>query len=411
MRIHFARHAAYAFILIALLLLIPSQSNFVFSQTITPFNITNNFGKLAENDHNFTWATGPSSAPGIIQYSPKDNFVSFEKSKTFSATAKCYQDKNDSATVTVNKVELNNLTPGIEYVYRVGSPGNFSSQGIFRTAPNDGSGFTFLHITDTQGASLRDYTLWKNTLNKALAKFPSARFLVHTGDMVDDGQYSNQWNMFEGSVSTELLNLAIEPTVGNHEVLNENKTNTNARNFVDNFDLPISLNSGAPAGTVYSFDYGNAHFAVLNTECAASNLKIEAEWLKSDMLASKKQWKIVALHRGPYGATYDSATTRGILCPVFDTTGVDLILQGHDHNYVRSTMKGGIKVPLGKGPLYITSNSGGVKFYPLKPRSWQSVDLQPMTQMFTALNISNNKMYIKAYDIKYNLVDSVTLQK
>src|SRR5660397_196392 len=183
----------------------------------------------------------------------------------------------------------------------------------------------------------------------------------------------------------ELMNFPIVPTLGNHDVMNSNNTNTNAKNFTDSFNLPKEINTGAPSGTVYSFDYGNTHIAVMNTECGTMNLKEQADWLRRDMAGSTKLWKIVALHRGPYGATYDESIIRNAWAPVFYELGIDLVLQGHDHNYVRSyMMKSGAEVKNGIGTLYITGNTGGVKFYPLRWRIWQKVDLQPRTQMYIA---------------------------
>lgn len=74
----------------------------------------------------------------------------------------------------------------------------------------------------------------------------------------------------------------------------------------------------------------------MNTESSGNDFIRESDWLKADMEKSDKPWKIVALHRGPYGATYDSAEVRDALTPAFDEAGIDLVLQGHDHNYVRT---------------------------------------------------------------------------
>lgn len=399
-------------VLFMIFTLINGVSESTFAQTAQPQNITNSFGKEAETEHNFTWVTSSDIKESVIEYCIKDEFAGFDKNNIKIATAAGYEATTDLDKREIHKVELVDLKPGTDYVYRVGTLGNYSPQGIFRTAGNEPSGFTFLNITDTQGSTARDYAVWKNTLDKALAKFPQVRFLIHTGDMVDDGQKISQWDLFMGAVTNELIKLPIAPAVGNHEVLNKNKTNSDAKNFTDSFDNPKEGNTGAPSGTVYSFDYGNTHIAVMNTECDSINLKKQADWLRRDMAGSAKLWKIVALHRGPYGATYDSTAIRNAWTPVFDELGIDLVLQGHDHNYVRSySMKNGAEAKNGKGTLYITGNSGGVKFYPLKPRSWQKVDLQPKTQMYIAVTVNNNRMLIQAYDVNNTLRDSITLDK
>ena len=390
-----------------------------FALSIQPQSVTSTFGRDAETAHNFTWVTSPDIKVGVIEFCEKAEFKGFDRNPIQSKEATSVVTKTDSDIRMIHKVELSNLKSGTQYVYRVGTDGSYSEQGEFWTAGNESletgnpsSGFTFINITDTQGTTARDYALWKNTLDKALDQFPQARFLIHTGDMVDDGQKISQWNLFLGAAANELLNLTIAPAPGNHDVLNKNTTNANAKNFTDSFNLPKELNAGVPLGTAYSFDYGNTHIAVMNTECDSTNLKKQADWLKLDMSGSTKLWKIVALHRGPYGATYDSVAIRKALTPVFDELGIDLVLQGHDHNYVRSfSMKNESKVPDGTATLYITGNSGGVKFYPLKPRSWQQVNLQPNTQMYIAVTVANNRMLIQAYDVNNLLRDTTTLEK
>jgi predicted ester cyclase len=301
----------------------------------------------------------------------------------------------------------------MEYVFRVGNgTDSFSSQGAFKTAEQDLNRFTFINITDTQGVTARDYAKWKDILDKALIKFPDARFLLHSGDMVDEGHKIAQWDLFAGAVKDEFMKLPIMPAVGNHEAFNKNGTNPDVKNFTNSFNLPLEQDTGAPSGTVYSFDYGNVHIAVMNTQCGSKNLKKQADWLRRDMTGTKKLWKIVALHRGPYGATYDTTDIRTAWTPVFDEAGVDLVFQGHDHNYVRSyPMKNKTKVRAGQGTVYMIGNSGGVKFYPKKTRTWQEVNLQPKTQMYIAVILDEDEMVIEAYDSKNVLRDSLTLKK
>ncbi|HEY5587219.1 MAG TPA: metallophosphoesterase family protein [Ruminiclostridium sp.] len=401
------------FVLCILVSIFMGEHATAITQNPLPKSIINNFGKDPRISRNFTWYTDTSIKKSILEYSVKDKFYGFDKTNIVRVTAQSHEVKTNSDKREIHKVELINLIPGTEYIYRVrNDKGGFSSQGVFKTAEQNLQKFTFVNITDTQGTTSKDYTLWKNTLDKALGKFPDARFLLHTGDMEDSGQNIYQWDLFANAVKDELMNIPIAPVVGNHETINNNKTNPNAKNFTDRFDIYKEQNTGAPAGTVYSFDYGNAHIAVMNTQSGSTNLKKQADWLLSDMSKTHKLWKIVALHRGPYGATYDTTDIRKAWVSVFDQLGIDLVLQGHDHNYVRSyPMKNNVKVKAGEGTVYVGGNTGGVKFYPRKLRPWQALDLQPYTQMYVAVTVDNHKMTIGAYDVKNKLQDSFSLEK
>ncbi|HVI41327.1 MAG TPA: metallophosphoesterase family protein [Anaerovoracaceae bacterium] len=407
-------------IIIGLVLGIPVGTDVIAASSGAPsvqaeisISVINNFGEDPATERNFTWDTPPTIKTGLIEYCPRTKFKGFNSNNIIETPALSYESKTDAGSRMIHKISLDNLKPGTEYVYRIRNDnGTVSPQGTFQTAGKKPEQFTFIQITDTQGSNAKDYRLWANTLDKALQKFPDTRFLIHTGDMVDDGQKISQWDLFSDAVKPELMNLPIEPVVGNHEATNKNGTNTNEKNFTDKYSLPDETGTGAPSGTVYSFDYGDAHIAVLNTECSSDNLKKEGDWLQSDMAKSDKPWKIIALHRGLYGATYDSAAIRKIWSPIFDKAGIDLVLQGHDHNYVRTfPMKSEKKVKTGKGTVYLTADSGGVKFYPKKWRSWQAVDLQPNTQMYIAVTVDKDKMVVEAYDVNNNLKDTFTLKK
>lgn len=198
----------------------------VFALTDTPQSITSTFGKEAETVHNFTWITSKDINSGVIEYCAKDEFAGFNQKNIQTAVASSYGTNTDTDSRMVHKVELRDLKPGTDYVYHVGITGSYGPQGVFRTAGNEPYGFSFINITDTQGSTSKDYAIWKNTLDVALGKVPQARFLIHTGDMVDDGQKISQWNLFTGAVANELINLPIVPTLGNHDVLNSNNNNT-----------------------------------------------------------------------------------------------------------------------------------------------------------------------------------------
>ena len=71
---------------------------------------------------------------------------------------------------------------------------------------------------------------------------------MHTGDLVANGGDTSLWPIFF-DVERELLrNVAFYPSLGNHE--------RNAGNYYD-------FLGGRP---YYSFDWGSAHFAVINSD-------------------------------------------------------------------------------------------------------------------------------------------------
>ena len=84
------------------------------------------------------------------------------------------------------------------------------------------------------------------------------------------------------------------------------------------------------------------------------------------------RWKVVSFHHSVYSVANhavegDILQRREELTPVFDDLGIDVVLMGHDHVYVRSNMMKGMKVSQEtkdltsvtdpEGILYLTANS------------------------------------------------------
>src|SRR5205807_1739848 len=101
-----------------------------------------------------------------------------------------------------------------------------------------------------------------------------------TGDMVEDGNNSALWPIFFDIEKDLLRHAAFFPTMGNHE--------RNAHYFQDIF------HEGTP---YYSFDWGNAHFAFVDTDLQYIGRNErerslfwneQIRWLEDDLQASQK---------------------------------------------------------------------------------------------------------------------------
>jgi len=93
----------------------------------------------------------------------------------------------------------------------------------------------------------------------------------------------------------------------------------------------------------YSFNYHNVHFLALSTELPLGIGPEQYEFVENDLIASSSNssidWTIAYFHYPMYPASdriADPKMFRELYHPLFDKYGVDLVLQGHDHNYQRS---------------------------------------------------------------------------
>ena len=205
-------------------------------------------------------------------------------------------------------------------------------------------------------------------------------------------------------------------TIGNHEMPDLSDGAITSMEFDGYMNLPNNgpiyasfdrLNgdlreSNFDNGKTYSFNYGDAHILVIDTEvycdgtttCSEydqTNAQILNDWVDRDLTNNTKEWTIVMLHRGPYSLSYDTYSVRNNLAPIFDEHGVDLVLAGHDHQYSRAIYNDGDLIQFSSsnpytygtlnldsaltddinfnnyssslGVTYLTSNTVATKFY------------------------------------------------
>ncbi|MDE7372902.1 MAG: metallophosphoesterase, partial [Clostridia bacterium] len=157
--------------------------------------------------------------------------------------------------------------------------------------------FEFLTIADIQGMIQGMYTKSWNAVKALLANNDTKNFdfILNAGDMCDNGKNFNQWAYALNTYQTLFANTSMFFAAGNHE---------KGSNAMTNF-FNYSLNNPQEKtvdGVYYSFDYGNAHFVVLNTNDAnASGLgEDQLDWLTHDLKTTKAKWKFVLMHKSIY---------------------------------------------------------------------------------------------------------------
>ena len=90
----------------------------------------------------------------------------------------------------------------------------------------------------------------------------------------------------------------------------------------------------------FSFDYGNAHWTVLDANATVDWTTPElTAWLANDLTAAKDAtWRFVSFHQPGFNSSkthFDEQYMR-ILSPIFEAGKVDVVWNGHVHNYQRS---------------------------------------------------------------------------
>lgn len=89
----------------------------------------------------------------------------------------------------------------------------------------------------------------------------------------------------------------------------------------------------------YSFDYGDAHFLCLDSNLYVDPTELALQnWIESDLRSTDAEWKFVVFHHPGFdvGKTHFTEQHMRVLSPLFERTGVDVVLSGHEHSYQRT---------------------------------------------------------------------------
>ena len=113
----------------------------------------------------------------------------------------------------------------------------------------------------------------------------------------------------------------------------------------------------------YTFDYGNARFVCLQVDGSARFTPYSEQyaWLEETLATNVQPWLFVGFHVPPYTSVYDrlEGTVRRTLTPLFERYGVDVVLNGHKHNYERNEVN---------GITYVVTAGGGAPLYAMQER-------------------------------------------
>ncbi|MBE0069154.1 fibronectin type III domain-containing protein [Thermoanaerobacterium thermosaccharolyticum] len=367
-----------------------------------------------------TWRTDTTVNSGQIQYG-KD--PSLKGAKTINATVQKFS--SDLGDMNIHSATLTDLEPGTKYYYRVGYGNNFSSIYSFTTEAKDTNSFKFLIFGDSQSGIATDpqYGPWKTTIQNAFNANKDAKFFINVGDLVEIGQMYAHWNNWFDAAKGVIDTIPEMPVEGNHETYQSSNYNSGKpKDFVNLFPVPQNGPDGLK-GQVYSFDYGNAHIVMLDSQedeeegVSGDNLESQKAWLDKDLSSTNKTWKIVFFHKTPYynKATRSNEQLKAAFQPIIDKYHIDVVFNGHDHGYSRTyPIKNDqyVKSPA-DGTVYIVTGRSGNKYYPdLSKKVWDAFFYDPQDQPnYIVATINGNTLTIKAVKQDGTPIDTYSITK
>jgi len=306
-----------------------------------------------------------------------------------------------SATGTVCAIPVTGLSAGAAYGYVPLADGQpLRSESVFHT-DDPTRPYTFLALGDSGCGCSGQFAVRDRMLATP------ADFILSTGDMIyKSGAAADFDPKFFRPYQDLIRQLVFWPTLGNHDV-----TTARGQPWRDAFYTPA--NNPARSENYYSFDYGNAHVVVLNSNGNTSPGSAQYRFLDQDLAASPALWKFVAFHHTIYssGTTHGSnLPIRANLVPLFDKHGVDIVLMGHEHNYERTApLRADQVVAPGGGTVYITTGGGGHDLYPVGQTSFTAY--AESASHFTRVVVDGGTLVEQMIRVDGAVRDTMTLVK
>lgn len=380
-----------------------------------PSHITLTWTGDTRTTQTITWKTDVNTQAGQVQYWVLSSNKLGEQQALAAQVAKV--DSNWGA-FNVHTATLTGLQPGTRYAYKLGTDGSWSEQYQFTTAQAKPDRYKFLVFGDSQSVN---YDVWRTTLHQAYQANSDAAFFVNMGDLVDVGQEYGQWYNWFNATHGVLEKIPVMPLVGNHETYVPGGKPAMPTLFTDQFKLPMNGPEGLK-GQVYSFDYGDVHFVMLDTQIGEEGrfvpgmLEKQKKWLADDLAATKQQWKLVFVHRALYNNKAEgNAIVQAGFAPIIDQYHADIVFTAHDHVYAHTyPLYGGRAVGSSSaGTIYVATGRSGSKTYSDSiAKQWDEFFYNPLDEPnYLTVEVAGDSMTVKAFKQSGGLIDAWSITK
>lgn len=372
------------------------------------------------------WTTSVAADKGTLQYIDTQAYKKNGWQNALSVQADTEEFDANTDYVRLHYATAQKLKPGTAYTYRVGYGSEWSDPQSFSTEADNLSKFKFLIFGDSQSGipANPEYKPWQKTIESAYAANTDAAFFMNIGDLVEIGQDYAHWKNWYAAAANVLEKIPGMAVTGNHETYDVPKEDHSVLPVY--FKKQISLPLNGPEelkGQVYSFDYGNVHFAVLDSQeneegsYIENMLKKEADWLDKDLASSKQTWKLVFFHKTPYynKAERSNENVKKAFAPVIDKHHVDVVINGHDHGYSRTypIYNDEFVGSPDKGTVYLVTGRSGNKYYTdLSQKVWDAFFHDPQAEPnYVVVTANGPKLVISAYTQSGSCIDVYTIDK
>jgi hypothetical protein len=305
--------------------------------------------------------------------------------------------------VNEHLIKITGLEPESKYYYRAVIDGDTTDAEYFYTAkPPTTEQVRFFVMGDTGSpipgvASTEDQLAVTDKIMKKKYDFG-----LHAGD-VNQGVGEEYDDIFYTGYKDILKNTSIFTSIGNHDNYHDN-----AQTYLNSFNLPH--NNPDSTERYYSFNYGHAHFIALDTNIPYYPGTAQYEWLQQDLaseMRSQTMWTFVYFHHPPWSEGWPGypgeISAREYLVPLFEQYHVDMVFNGHTHDYERGLLN---------GVYYIITGAGGCSLEPGEQYyDHDHVTVRVCEFHFTYIRLNDKSMELTAINKDGTVIDRIVYDK
>ena len=311
-------------------------------------------------------------------------------------------------TTFIHELVLDGLTPETHYFYQVISTNDkgdslVSEVSTFQTSLGEDKAVAFAVFCDSQS----NPEVWGKIATLAYQERP--HFGILGGDLVDFGFNKDDWvDEFFAPSNQFMKHYPIYSVPGNHEH--------------DAF-LYYQYMANPDPEYMYTFNYGNIQFFMIDTDRDVSPESKQYAWLEEQLANSKAHWKIAMHHHPPYSSeendygdiNYEKSEEGDLevrqLVPLYEKYGVDLVIFGHIHAYERTWPIFKDRVNQEKGVIYLNMGGAGGG---LENASFQRPFFTHKVKKvhhFGFITVYGPTLNFEAINVDRNIFDSFSLNK
>lgn len=287
-----------------------------------------------------------------------------------------------------------------EYYLTVGGADAKHAAATFTTAPAGKADFNFIYLGDTHRQPA-----WGEMMTLLKEERPEAAFYVLAGDLVGTGLYRDDWDDFFALSTAVFAERPVMPCIGNHD----DHDGLGAQMYLDFFALPENGPAGVRPEGAYHFTYAGALFLIFDI---GSDVGLQADWAAEILENAEETWKFAMFHFPPYAQKTDYPVLRERWGSVFETHGVDIVMTGHVHQYLRTKpiRHGEFMDSPEQGTTYVTSIA--IPFEARQPKApYAEVEVSEGGPLYQYIEIRGDTLHFTAVDSTRGIIDQFVIDK